>query len=309
MCGRTVTGHLHPGGRKRQFLIVSDGSSARSDAGSERATNGGFVKALTLIAVAVMALGVSVAPGASAIPAPSQTIRVEGTGTSFVDLTLPAVSVTAFRTLINTSGSYAGWWLVGRGAQPKGNKGIGAVRFPRYDFGGDHFPVAILGGTGDLAAGQYRLYLASDGSASVTIPVKGLATQSITLHPRRRTQSQGFLQEMTVQPLGVVRDSKSQFLRISSKDYVSVTTAYGVGTGATVEDISACLTSAQGDCSSTGYTATGYTESLFIEGDMSFTVNYPPGDHSTMAAKAVGSLTAGPRVKRAVVAVFAITTV
>lgn len=261
--------------------------------------------------VALAVLGGSL--GAPATAGASSVLRLSGRGTGYVDVTLSApTTFDEQRARLTTTGSYVGWWItrVGERATSQGNH-AGGVRFalqsppgsvhPDYDFGFRTKP---------LDPGRYRLYLATDGQATVTVTATGLP-RSVSLTPVRRTTSFGAAQTLAVLPGGVVRGSLRQPATFPAGSLVASSVIAYSDPGVTLESLAACVVRPHGSCDDPGQpgATTGYAMSLFDDFAVQVTAHYPPGTLAAGRYEGVQGILAGPGVTKVVGSLFLLATV
>lgn len=238
-------------------------------------------------------------------------LRVSGRTTAFVDVTLRAgVRFDQINARITVRrGTYAAWWMTRLGETPSasGNQ-AGATRWVDPQDAAATYPSSVFGFRSEpMAAGRYRVYLATDGEATIDVPAPGLH-RSLDLRPSRRTTSAAVSAPLTVAAGGVVADDHRTSLRLAPTALVVSSVETVAQRGVTVEGLTACLARPGEGC--TGPTsARGHTSSLVGDHSARFSSSYLPGQAPAGRVDAVQRAEAGPGVLRATANVFYLVTV
>ena len=176
------------------------------------------------------------------------SITVVGKRTGYVDVRFDEkFQLEDWNSEIDFKGQFAGWLIhpLGQTSELDYDRGdfegaymIRKVRptKPEYD---PNLSIVYLPNR-TFAPGLYRVYLLADGPAKIRIPMtKG--THSKTIRPTHPTPARWTAEEIPLTAPGVVNDSVSQPLRVTS-DSLTLSSIYLYSNaGVTVQNVAACL--------------------------------------------------------------------
>lgn len=247
-----------------------------------------------LLALALLALTFAPANAGS-----SGVLRLTGRFTGYTDITLtrPTTFDGRSATMAVRGGSYVAWWVTRIGERPGSRSNQdGGLRWVGHDPDRDRRSTPFTSRTEPLPPGRYRVYLATDGTATVTIPATGLAG-TVSLSPRFRTAGGARTSTFTV-TAGLVNGEFRSPLSLPPDALVVSSTLVMADPGATVQSLTACVTAPAAECGGPT-SATGYTSSLDQGHGVQFTAVYDPGTVRAGPAEAVQRAKAGPGVTSA----------
>lgn len=242
--------------------------------------------------------------------APVERLRLVANGTAYVDVSLPGgvrLDEVAARFVVHR-GTYAAWWAVrlGERLSPTSSH-AGGVRWVDPADGPATYPWSGFGFRKEpLAGGRYRVYVATDGAATIDVPAPGLG-RGVELRPTRRTVAVSRMRTVPV-VAGVVADDHREAVRPPPAALAVVTVRAVARPGVAVRSLTACLGKAGSACDQ-GASAYGYTSSLEFDHGTTLSSIYLPGSVPAGQAEVVQRAYGGPGMIRAAATVFWLTTV
>lgn len=244
-----------------------------------------------------------------AAAAPAPVLRLTGRGAAYTDVTLPAGVRFDQRNarMVVRGGTYAAWWIARVGEPPTSHSNhAGSIRWVDPREPSVTHPSSTIGfRTDPLAGGRYRVYLATDGEATVDVPAAGLG-RSRAVRPDRRTVSGSGTAPLTVRPGGVLVAEHRTPLRLPAHALAVASVRTVAQPGVAFEYLTVCLTEPEEDCPSAA-SSYGHTSSLVGDHAVRLSALYLPGTVDG-PSDAIHRARGGPGVTRATADVFYLST-
>lgn len=222
-----------------------------------------------------------------------RTLTVAGHRTAYTDITL------AHRTVFDLDhasllggGRFIGLYIeaLDKPAADRDKPGarVGIVKIRDYHPVGEAAPTLTLGATTWLAPGRYRLYLISDGAATIQVPMAGSPGRRLT--PRQSAQATAAVGSNIL--LNPLEASNRQGMQLTSRRSISFSSITIGRFRAFAGQIGACLALPGKDCGSATQsgvdnTYTGWFASPLADREFIFTFGYdagvlPPGTYDAV---------------------------
>lgn len=141
------------------------------------------MRRVRLLVLLLGVLSLLAVPSYGTFTSTGEGILLRGNGTAYVDLTVYVnTTIDTSHLTMTTKGTYVGFFM---SPAPANRDTVGALVAPRIGAtGSDSASTMKLGKSWDVQAGKYRVFLITNGTAEVFIPISGQGYRSWT--PRGR---------------------------------------------------------------------------------------------------------------------------